>query len=38
MINSGTLTEIENQKFGESIHYCNMKINNIEINKYLNKI
>jgi|TARA_B100001079_G_scaffold271211_1_gene287868 hypothetical protein len=42
-INNGTVTEIENQKFGKkkfgnSIHYCNMKINNIEINKYLNKI
>ena len=42
-INKGTITEIENQKFGSkkfgnSIKYYNMKINNIEINKYLNKI
>lgn len=42
-INNGTVTEIKNQKFetkkfGNSIKYFNMKINNIEINKYLNKI
>ena len=25
-------------KFGKSIHYCNMKVNGININKYLLKI
>ena len=25
-------------KFGESIHYCNMKINGVDINSYLSKI
>lgn len=27
-----------NYKFGESIHYCNLKINNIKIDQFLNKI
>lgn len=26
------------KKFGDSIHYCNMKINNVSINNYLKKI
>ena len=28
----------KDSKFGESIHYCNLRINNIEINKFLRKI
>lgn len=30
--------EFSNINFGKSVHYCNLKINNIPINKYLNKI
>ena len=29
---------INENKFGESIHYCNLKINNVGINKFLKKI
>lgn len=28
----------ENSKFGESIHYCNLEINNNNINKFLNEL
>lgn len=42
-INKNNLYEITNQSnklnnFGSSIHYCNMKINNISIRKFLKKI
>ena len=28
----------QSNKFGDSIHYCNLKINNIDINEFLSKI
>ena len=28
----------ENYKFGESIHYCNLEINNININEFINEV
>ena len=41
-IKSGELVEkkcsLPNYKFGKSIHYCNLKINGVNINKYLHKI
>ncbi len=42
-INNGSLIEVNEKNknidnFGQSIHYCNMKINNIDINKYLSRI
>ena len=41
-IKSGELIEkkcsLPNYKFGKSIHYCNLKINGVNINKYLHKI
>jgi len=33
-----SLYKRKKKKFGESIHYCNLKINNIDINKFLAKI
>ena len=36
-----SLKEIDNKnikKFGDSIHYCNMKINGVTINKFFSKI
>ena len=43
IIKNKTVVEKKNQKikpakFGKSIHYCDMKINGIKINKYLSKI
>ena len=42
-LNDNKFTQISKRftkknKFGVSIHYCNLKINNIEINKFLRKI
>jgi len=41
-IKNGELIEkkcsLPNYKFGKSIHYCNLKINGININKFLHKI
>jgi len=42
-INTGIVNEITkrnnlNYSFGSSIHYCNMKINNIKVRKFLKKI
>ncbi len=43
IIKNKTLIEKNNEflkptKFGRSIHYCNMKVNGVNINKYLSKI
>ena len=42
LVKSGELVEkkcsLPNYKFGKSIHYCNLKINGVNINKYLHKI
>jgi len=32
------LSDKKNNRFGNSIHYCNLKINNIKINKFLSRI
>ena len=42
-VKKGKLIELSAKKkfnttFGESIHYCNMRVNNININNYLSKI
>ena len=38
-LNNRTFSEeFSNINFGKSVHYCNLKINNIPINKYLKKI
>jgi len=37
-INEITNISPKNQRFGESIHYCNLKINNEKINKFLANI
>ncbi len=37
-INKNVLTDLNDVKFGNSIHYCNMIINGQNINKFLNKI
>ena len=41
-IKDGTIIEKNKRtssiKFGESIHYCNLRINNVNINKFLSKI
>ncbi len=31
-------SQIKNSNFGQSIHYCNLKINKVSINKFLRKI
>ncbi len=43
LIKNGKVIDAKNQNtnnlfFGSSIHYCNMRINKIDINKYLSKI
>jgi len=42
IINKGVISEfnkrLTNTNFGESIHYCNMRINKIDINNFLKKI
>ena len=43
ILNKNTITEIRSSNYqsykpGESIHYCNLKINNVNINKFLKKI
>ncbi len=42
ILNKGVISEFNNKltdkKFGDSIHYCNMRINKININNFLKKI
>ena len=37
-INKNILTDLNDNKFGNSIHYCNMLINGQNVNKFLRKI
>ena len=37
-INANTIKSSSKKKFGDSIHYCNLSIDGININKYLSNI
>ena len=37
-INSNIIKSSSKKKFGDSIHYCNLSIDGININKYLSNI